>query len=275
MLTVILGICAVLCAAYGVGLLVYAGFLTACTWAGLTVFFGAMSWASYYYRIHRKEIALWVPVAAVTFCLACLAIFISIEILIFWGASGTEVRGLDYVIVLGAKVNPDGVSNSLKKRLDRAIEYAQDNPETIFVLSGGKGRDEPVSEAEAMRDYMVYNGISPDKILLEASSTSTVENIAYSRLVIEEDRANRKKSRQTAQGSIVLPPGSYVTVPDKPIQIGIVTNNFHIFRAKKIAEKWGIKDPVGISAPSDPFLFVHSCFREALAIFKDRLMGNL
>ena len=67
------------------------------------------------------------------------------------------------------------------------------------MLSGGKGKDEPVSEAEAMRDYMVYNGIAPDKILLETHSESTVENIAYSRLVIEEigpsGKTGRKRSR--------------------------------------------------------------------------------
>ena len=66
-----------------------------------------------------------------------------------------------------------------------------------------------------------------------------------------------------------------MTAPDKPTRIGILTNDFHIFRAKKIAQKWGIKDAVGISAPSDPILFIHSCVREALAVFKDRLMGNM
>lgn len=275
MLTVVLGLCALLCAAYGIVLVVYAGFSSAWLWGALTVFLGALSWGSRFYQLHRKKIPLWIPVSVVTFCLACLAIFISIEVMIFLGAAGSEEPGLDYVIVLGAKVRPDGVSNSLKKRLDKAIEYAQDNPETIFVLSGGKGPDEPISEAEAMRNYMVYNGIPQDKILLETNSTSTVENIAYSRLVIESDRTERKRSRQEAQNLISLPSGSYVTAPDKPTRIGILTNDFHIFRAKKIAQKWGIKDAVGISAPSDPILFIHSCIREALAVFKDRLMGNM
>ncbi len=275
MLTVVLGLCALLCAAYGIALVIYAGFSSAWLWGGLTVFFGALSWGSRYYQLHRKKIPLWVPVSVSTFCLACLAIFAAIEVMIFLGAAGAGEPGLDYVIVLGAQVRPDGISNSLKRRLDKAIEYAQDNPETIFVLSGGKGPDEPVSEAEAMRDYMVYNGISQDKILLEANSTSTVENIAYSRLVIESDRTERKRIRQEAQDVVSFPAGSYVTVPDKPTRIGILTNDFHIFRAKKIAQRWGIKDAVGISAPSDPILFIHSCVREALAVFKDRMMGNM
>ena len=275
MLTVILALCALACAAYGVVLLIHSGFSSAWLWGVFTLFLGGLSWASRYYQLHRKKIPLWAPVSAATFCLACLAIFAAIEVMIFLGAPGSDERGLDYVIVLGARVKPDGVSNSLKKRLDRAIEYAQENPETIFVLSGGKGPDEPVSEAEAMRDYMVYNGISPDKILLETNSSSTVENIAYSRLVIEKDRTERKKAREEMQDLIALPPGSYVTAPDKPIRVGILTSDFHLFRAKKIAQKWGIRDAAGLSAPSDPVLFLHSCVREALAVFKDRMMGNM
>ena len=143
------------------------------------------------------------------------------------------------------------------------------------MLSGGKGDDEPVTEAEAMRDYMVYNGISPDKILLETHSTSTVENIAYSRLVIEEDRAKKKERQAASANKVLLPSGAVVVAPDKPVQIGILTNNFHMFRAKKIAGKWGIKDAAGLVSQSDPVLFLHQCIREALAVFKDRLMGNM
>ena len=63
-------------------------------------------------------------------------------ILVFMGAAANEERDLDYVIVLGARVKEHTVSNSLKKRLDKAIEYAEKNPETYLVLSGGKGLDE-------------------------------------------------------------------------------------------------------------------------------------
>lgn len=274
-MTAFFGILAGFCMIYGTIVVLYSGTSNLWMWAGFTVFFGGLAWGYHYYSLHKKEAPLWIPVSAGTFCMASLVIFIAIEALIFLGASESSQPNLDYVIVLGARVKEDGVSNSLKKRLDRAIQYSWENPETVFVLSGGKGDDEPVTEAEAMRDYMVYNGISPDKILLETHSASTVENIAYSRLVIEEDRAQKKERQAASADKLLLPSGAVVVAPDKPAQIGILTSNFHMFRAKKIAGKWGIKDAVGIISPPDPVLFLHQCVREALAIFKDRLMGNM
>ena len=269
------GILAGFCVIYGTIVVLYSGLSNLWMWAGFAVFFGGLAWGCHYYSLHKKSVTLWILVSAGTFCMACLVIFIVIEALIFLGASGSSQPNLDYVIVLGARVREDGVSSSLKKRLDTAIRYSRENPETVFVLSGGKGDDEPVTEAEAMRDYMVYNGISPDKILLETHSTSTVENIAYSRLVIEEDRAKKKERQAASANKVLLPSGAVVVAPDKPVQIGILTNNFHMFRAKKIAGKWGIKDAAGLVSQSDPVLFLHQCIREALAVFKDRLMGNM
>lgn len=275
MLTAVLGTCAVLCVAYGIVLLFYAGLGNLWLWACLAVVFGGLAWGTHYYLGHRRLVPLWIPVGVVTFCLACLAILIVIESMIFLGAAGSGVKGLDYVIVLGAKVNPDGsVSHSLKRRLDKAIEYAQENPDTVFVVSGGQGPDEPMTEAEAMRDYLVYNGVSADNILLEPHSTSTVENIAYSRLVIEEDKAAKKQQEKKPEQSSFYH-RYYAKVQERSNQVGILTNDFHVYRAKMIARKWGIQNPVGIAASSDPVLFVHSCVREALAVFKDRLMGNM
>ncbi len=275
MITAIFAVLAGLSTVYGIVVFLYSGFNTVWLWAGLTGLFSFLSWASHYYLLHKKTIPLWMPVSVSTFLAACLVIFVTIEGLIFLNAAGNPVQNLDYVIVLGARVKKDGISRSLKERLDTAIQYSEENPETIFVLSGGKGIDEPVSEAEAMRDYMVYNGVAPDKILLETHSTSTVENIAYSRLVIEEDRAKRKDRQEKKADKVQITKENVVMAPDKPTQIGILTNDFHIFRAKAIAKEWGIRDAAGIAAPSDPILFIHQCVREALAIFKDRVMGNM
>jgi uncharacterized SAM-binding protein YcdF (DUF218 family) len=64
-------------------------------------------------------------------------------------------------------------------------------------------------------------------------------------------------------------------VPDKPIETGILTSNFHVFRAELIARHWGLQHTHGIAAPSDPVLFVHLCVRECASILKERLMGNM
>lgn len=66
--------------------------------------------------------------------------FVAVELLIGWSAVTSTRRAAEYVIVLGAKVRGSELSNSLKKRLDKALEYAENNPNTVLVLSGGKGR---------------------------------------------------------------------------------------------------------------------------------------
>lgn len=196
-----------------------------------------------------------------------------VEILIFTGVASRDASNLDYLIVLGARVKEDGLSKSLKSRLDKAIDYLEENPGTVLVLSGGQGEDEPVSEAAAMRDYLVFNGVSERQLIMETRSFSTVENIAYSRIAIEEDQAERKARH--ARSDIIMEPGTYEEISDKPIRIGVLTSDFHVFRAEQIAKKWGIPDIYGISSDSDPVLLVHFCVRECAAILKDKLVGNM
>ena len=146
-----------------------------------------------------------------------------------------------------------------------------------LVLSGGKGPDEPVSEAQAMYRYLVYNGVRPGQLLLEEHSVSTVENLAYSKLLIEshremirherEERNHLKFSRE--------PKENYLIAADKPLEVGVLTSNFHVYRACMIAKKWGFENVYGISAQSDPVLFIHLCVRECASIIKDRIMGNM
>ena len=220
-----------------------------------------------------ERIPRWVPVSVVTTCIAGVAVLGILCILVFLGAATPGKANLDYVIVLGARVKEHTVSNSLKKRLDRAIVYAEENPYTILVLSGGKGPGEADSEAQVMYDYLVYNGVSPRQLLMESDSTSTVENIAYSKIVIEQDRMKDKKEIIPMPGKTGSVP--YAIAPDKPLEIGVLTSNFHIYRARLTAEKWGFDNVYGISAESDPVLFIHLCVRECASILKDRLMGNM
>ena len=208
-----------------------------------------------------------------TLCASGLMIVLVTQILIFGRIPAAAEPSLDYVIVLGARVKEHTVSNSLKKRLDRAIVYAEENPYTILVLSGGKGPGEADSEAQVMYDYLVYNGVSPRQLLMESDSTSTVENIAYSKIVIEQDRMKDKKEIIPMPGKTGSVP--YAIAPDKPLEIGVLTSNFHIYRARLTAEKWGFDNVYGISAESDPVLFIHLCVRECASILKDRLMGNM
>lgn len=263
---------AVLCLLYYIVIVIYSGFSTAFAafWLLASGFFALVAAGARYAQLHPKKLPLWVPVSVATFCAASLTIFCIVEVLVFFGAASEGTPNLDYVIVLGAKVRDDSLSKSLVKRLDKAIEYSQQNPDTILVLSGGKGADEPVYEAQAMYDYLLYNGVPSKQMVMETISTSTVENIAYSKVLIDK----LEEEEEAVQKSQVAP-GPYSIVEKKPIQIGVITSDFHVYRAKKIGQKWGIPEIYGIAADSDPVLFLHLCVRECLAILKDKLMGNM
>lgn len=256
-MTLLLAIIAALCGMYYILIVIYSGFATSfsAVWLFLSAFFCLLSIGHEVCRRYPKKIPLWISVSAVTFCLAGAVVFIVVEFLIFVGVAAQSPANLDYVIVLGAKVREDTISSSLKKRLDKAIEYSQLNPKTLLVLSGGQGPGEPMAESQAMYDYLVFNGIPEERLIQEDYSASTVENIAYSRVLIEENE--RGKAR------------------DKPLEIGVLTSNYHVFRAQQIAKKWGIPGIRGIASESDPVLFVHFCVRECAAILKDKLMGNM
>ena len=271
---VLIGLAA-LCAAYFAVIVLYAGIGT--SFAFIWLFFAALClflvYGKWYYRRNTDRIPRWVPVSVVTTCVAGLTVFAAVCIMVFSGVAGSDPVGLDYVIVLGARVKERTVSNSLRKRLDKAMEYAEDNPDTILVLSGGKGPGESTSEAEVMYQYLVYNGVRPEQLLIEDRSESTVENIAYSKVVIEQHRKKNQKVLVPLRQKTTSVP--YAVAPDRPLEIGVLTSNFHIYRARMTAEKWGFDNVYGISADSDPVLFIHLCVRECASIVKDRLMGNM
>ncbi|MCM1388232.1 MAG: YdcF family protein [Bacillus sp. (in: Bacteria)] len=154
---------------------------------------------------------------------------------------------LNYLIVLGAQVKEKGPSAALKFRLDTACDYLMENENTICIVSGGQGANEPHSEAQGMRDYLVEKGIPENRIIMEDKSTDTSENIAFSArfLDMENDR------------------------------VGIVTNNFHVFRGVHLAKHLGIQNVCGIAAPSNIYFQLNNMVREFFGIMKDLVCGNL
>lgn len=162
-----------------------------------------------------------------------------------FSAKGSQ--NLDYIIVLGAQVRENGPSVVLKYRLDAAIDYLNKNPDTVCIVSGGQGVNEPFSEAEGMTEYLLDKGIEEDRIILEDKSTSTVENIQNSKALMEE---------------------SYNGV-------GIVTNNFHVFRAVQIAKVQGLEGVCGIAADSNVLYLPNNVLRECCGILKDWIMKNI
>lgn len=117
-------------------------------------------------------------------------------------------------IVLGCRVYGERPSLSMIERLEAAYEYLEENPDTVCIVSGGKGDSENISEAEAMYRWLTDKGIEPSRIYKEENSTSTVENIEFSKEIIEENGLNKS--------------------------IAIITSEYHTYRAGVIAEKQGL-----------------------------------
>lgn len=176
-----------------------------------------------------------------------VALFVVVEGCILSRFHDKGRAGLDYIIVLGAQMKPAGPSAVLKFRLDAAYDYLMDNKDTVCVVSGGQGSNEPCSEAEGMYQYLVDKGISPERLVMEDQSTDTSENIAYSMALIGRT----------------------------DVSVGIVTNNFHVFRGVHLAKAAGFEDVCGIAARSNIYFQLNNMVREFFGIMKDLVCGNL
>ena len=281
---------AVLCLVYYGVIVLYAGFGTsfAVLWLLIGGFFGATAAGIHFYQKYPERVPLWLPVSFVTLCASGLMIVLVTQILIFGRIPAAAEPSLDYVIVLGAKVKPDGsLSKTLKLRLDKALEYMKENPETMLVLSGAKGDAEPCSEADAMETYLLGQGAEPDHLLKEEQSFSTVENLAYSRVMIEKRENLLEQERKAEADRLLRAPGEIDGVPETgaptnntPVlarqpRVGIITSNFHLCRAAMIAKKQDYATVYGIASEADKVLLVHFSLRDGIALLKDRLMGAL
>ena len=167
-----------------------------------------------------------------------LVILLAVEGVILKGALEPTPAGLDCIIVLGAKVNGTSPSGALRNRVEVAAEYALANPNTLVLASGGQGEDEGISEAECIRRGLVERGVPEARIRLESLSTSTRENLQFSLETLEN--------------------------PDE-LSIGVVTNNFHVFRALKIARSLHNGETYAVPVATSLFSLPHYLLREFFA----------
>ena len=145
----------------------------------------------------------------------------------------------DYIIILGCQIKKDGsLTPLLKGRVNKAIEFRNEQLKTtkkdlIFVPSGGKGNDEITSEAEAIKKYLLEQGIKEKNILVENKSKNTYENIKFSNKLINNKKAN----------------------------IGFATTNYHVLRAGLIASEQGLKFE-GIGSKTKSYFWINAFIRE-------------
>lgn len=157
---------------------------------------------------------------------------------------------LPYIVVLGAQVRDSGPSESLQERIDAAYNYLTAHPETVAIVSGGQGSDEPMTEAQCMYDCLVGMGISPDRVIKEEQATSTWGNLTFSLDIIEAETGSR--------------PGS----------LGVVSSEYHLFRTGLQAKEYGL-DIIGIPAKTGSFdRWLHYFVREIAGVWHYILLGG-
>ena len=143
-------------------------------------------------------------------------------------------RDFDYVIIHGAGLlRGDQLSKLLRDRVDKAIQvYRKDPTPPKLIPSGGKGGDETISEAEAMRRYLLQQGIPEADILMEDRSATTLENLRFSKQILD----GREGRKYTA----------------------LVTSNYHVYRALRYCRR------IGLSALIREFIAIHTEKKHAL-----------
>lgn len=163
---------------------------------------------------------------------------------------GEPEADCEYIVVLGAKVNGTTPSLSLSDRIDAAEAYLKSHPDATAILSGGQGPDEGISEAQCMFEQLTSRGINPDRLWQEDKSTSTWENLKFSLDLIEENTGNR------------------------PETIGLVSSEYHLFRAGLFAGDCGVT-AVGIPAATQWIsLRINYFLREVAGVWHYLILGG-
>lgn len=185
---------------------------------------------------HKKLIG-----AVIAFGLVVILSFGSF--LAVYGGRDTADYNEETVIVLGCGIRGERVSVGLAKRLNKAAEYHEKNPDAMIIVSGGQGPQEDIPEALAMKRYLVEKGISEDKIIMEDKSTSTITNFRYSREIMEE----KGLSLSTAV---------------------FVTNGYHVYRASSYAKDEGFIEISHLGTDIIWYTVPMNYMREMLAVVK-------
>jgi integral membrane protein len=202
----------------------------------LATFFLLIGYIVYWPRVAtytRDNIALntlYVYVSLVVFYFLCIAMsYLVSSILNF---INILPRKIDYVVVLGAGLIGERVTPLLASRIRKGIKVYKANPGSKLIMSGGQGPDEVVSEAFAMKNYALEQGVDEKDIILEDKSTSTEENIIFSKKFISADK-----------------------------RFAVVTNYYHVYRALVQARTLGFRC-IGYGSPTKFYFSLNAFIRE-------------
>jgi uncharacterized SAM-binding protein YcdF (DUF218 family) len=199
----------------------------------------------FFKRINRL-VPLWIRLSFAGVLVAFIIFALS---LIAYGVSDNVTYDEDAIVVLGAGLNGKEPGTALKGRLDAALEYRKNNPDVMFVVSGGQGPQEDTTEADAMAIYLIERGVYPKYIIFEEESTSTRENFQFSKQKLD-------------------------TFFQKEYKVAYVTNEYHIYRAGIYAKQAGFENASHLHSNTRIGGLLSSCLRECLANLKLRVVGK-
>ena len=172
----------------------------------------------------------------------------------FRAARHVPAMDADYILILGCRFRRDGsLSPLLKGRVDRAVAFwraqqAETGKVAVLIPSGGQGQDEPIAEAEAMRRYLVAEGIPEDAILVEDRSRNTYQNMEFSRALIERDHPGAK--------------------------VAYATTNYHVFRSGVWASLAGLPAE-GMGSRTKWWYWPNAFMRECVGLLVNRIPQEL
>ncbi len=184
-----------------------------------------------YFKSFKTIVEICVAIGLTLFVIALGTILMDI-----YNSKNIEMKN-DYVIILGAGLQGNKPKDVLKYRLDKAIDYYKKYPNVIFIVSGGKGKDEIISESKAMKNYLISHSIPQNNIIEENKSTKTLENLIF----------------------------SYNLIPPNIKNIGVISNDFHMYRIKFFANLLNYKlNPIYAKTPLKNKISLFT--RETLAV---------
>jgi uncharacterized SAM-binding protein YcdF (DUF218 family) len=174
--------------------------------------------------------------------------FVIIESIILFSVKSEANAEVDYLMILGAGLRGEEISLALQERMEKGVVYLINNPDAVVIVSGGQGTAEKITEAEAMKRYLLDHGIKEDRIIKEETSTSTMENFKNTKEILLQNHIENPR-------------------------VLIVTNDFHLFRSKLLAKRNGY---IAYGLPSrTPITILPNCYiREYFAVVKSLIFDR-
>lgn len=186
-----------------------------------------------------KKTILSAVIAGVILAAVLVAFWIGGTIMKY-APSDSPVSGapVDYVIILGCRLEGEEPGRCLETRIDTAVKALKERSFAMAVCCGAQGSDEEIAEAEAIARALERRGIPRRRILVEDQSYSTYENLANAKALLDQRTEGR------------------------PYHVAVVTSDFHAYRSRRLAKLLGFDSPIVLSAKTPTTLFYQNLLRE-------------